>query len=157
MKLNESLIKGVNISGQGGSEKKLAPLMSSVGFVRTSMPLYDFINHETGEKIEIKKQSGAQWLDLSKYADMTDEDRKITMWFVMHNKGAIDGIYSIKLGAFIDMLCEDPRYFSSGFDWSTIRDLARLRKKHKSLQTKAGVNIRKLILKEYPNSFNRLY
>ena len=157
MKLKSSLVESINVSGQGGAEKKLEPLLKANGFKRTSMPLYDFINPKTGERIEVKKQAGSQWFDLAKYANMSEQDKDITMLFVMHKNGLIDSVHSIKLGEFLSILCSDPKHYSSGFHWPAIQKLAVLKEQHKGLQTKASVNIRKLVTKEYPNSFKKLY
>ena len=157
MKLTSSLVESINISGQGGAEEKLEPLLRANGFERTSMPLYDFINPKTGERVEVKKQAGAQWFDLAKYANMNEQDKDITMLFVMHKSGLIDSIHSIKLGKFLDMLCGDPNHYSNGFHWPTIQKLADLKEQHRGLQTKASVNMRKLVTKEYSNSFKKLY
>ena len=84
MLLNKTVISEINMGGRGGGEKKFAPALGSE-WELSSKPLYDFVNIETGAKIELKKQKNQQWFDGWKYHNLSEEDKQIIMLFTMDN------------------------------------------------------------------------
>ena len=111
IKFNENIkniVDDIDIGGQFGSgaEQKILPLFCD-GTKRIHEKLYDFVQ-PNGLKIELKKMENCQWFDICKYHDLTKDDKNIIMLFILHKKGKIDdNLYSITLGEFLDICCND--------------------------------------------------
>lgn len=87
----------VNLKGYGGKESILSSIMSSVrGWERCSHKLYDYKNDLLGCFVECKKQADLQWLDPSKYHNLSEEQKNIQFLFIVLDKqGYVEIIFSI--------------------------------------------------------------
>ena len=92
MKLNEQqekMLLELDISGKGGKDLEIA---TALGFDRKSARFYDAVD-KTGKKWEFKKQERQQWIDPYKLAELTSEQKKISILFFMHKNGKVTEIY----------------------------------------------------------------
>jgi len=135
--IKTSIIPSINLSGRGGGEGKLSDVFcESNGWKRVSERLYDFV-HETGLKVELKKQQDVQWFDPSKYHNLTEEEKEIPIVFILHKSGKIDKMFSMKVCTFLDKVgwseqfCKDAADFVSNY-------------KNSAPQIKAQVKVRNL-------------
>ena len=133
-----------NVGGRGGKEAVLLPLFKE-SLKRVSAPLYDAIS-PSGEKLEFKKQANTQWFDLPKYYDLTKEDKKINMIFVLHKDGKVKKIASVKLGDMIDRLLDNPKYADMGWTSEMLESLYRLKKRHPRFQAKVGLDTKPFLI-----------
>ena len=104
--INLAGLKDVNLKGQGGSEKKLLNIFqTSKGWRRTSNSLYDFENVISHQKVEIKKQKNQQWIDPSKYSNLTDTQKKILMIFLqIDDDGDVEAAHAVSTENLVDRL-----------------------------------------------------
>ena len=154
MRLDKSVIVEINMGGRGGGEAVFAPAL--IDFRRVNESLYDFINDKSDERVELKKQQDLQWFDGWKYHDLSPEDRKITMMFVLHDTKKVLNIYSIGLGKMIDTLLGDPDYNDAGWTPSVLRKLYEIKQQAHKVQSKLPLHVKKFVEK-YPNIFSVHY
>jgi hypothetical protein len=104
--INLAGLKNVNLKGQGGGEKKLLNIFQiSKGWRRTSNSLYDFENSISHQKVEIKKQKNQQWIDPSKYSNLTDTQKKILMIFLqIDDDGDVEAAHAVSTENLVDRL-----------------------------------------------------
>ena len=50
--------------------------------------LFDCIDIDTKKKYELKKQKNDQWLDPSKFFNLSEDDKQITMVFILYDKNS---------------------------------------------------------------------
>ena len=74
----------LDLSGKGGKENEIA---EALGHERNHQPLVDAKCPITGILYEYKKQSGTQWFDLHKLANLTKEQKRTAVLFVVHKGG----------------------------------------------------------------------
>lgn len=93
-----------NLKGYGGKESILSSILSSVdGWKRSYHKLYDYRNDMLGCLVECKKQADLQWLDPSKYYDLSSEEREIRFLFIVLDKrGFVEILFSVKCGDLVD-------------------------------------------------------
>jgi hypothetical protein len=93
-----------NLKGYGGKENILSSILSRVdGWERSSHKLYDYRNDMLGCLVECKKQADLQWLDPSKYYDLSREEREIRFLFIVLDKrGFVDILFSVRCGDLVD-------------------------------------------------------
>lgn len=154
MRLNKKIISEINMGGRGGGEKVFAPALAD--YRRVSKSLYDFVNEDTQEKIELKKQKDLQWFDGWKYHNLSEDDRNITMMFVMHDGQKVSSIYSVSLGAMIDALLADAEYNKSGWTADVLESLNTLKNNAPKVQSKLPLKISGFI-KKYRHLFTLEY
>ena len=143
----------VNINEKNGAEKLIVPLLCD-GTEIVNEPLYDFVQPD-GTKIELKKQQGTQYFDIGKYHNLSEEEKKIVMLFVMHKKGVVkQECYYIELGSFIEICCSDPEFIQQGWDMWNIEMQCFIKKKYPGFQTKATLQIHHFI-KKYKNKMQK--
>jgi hypothetical protein len=156
MQLDEKIIAEMDMSGRGGGEKKFAPALSS-DWKRVSASLYDFINEATNERLELKKQKDAQWFDGWKYYNLSPEDQRIIMLFVVHDGGRnVVSIHSIPLGDMIKILLNDDEYNESGWTAEILEIEYNLKKIAPKRQSKLQIKVKKFVEK-YENHFTLHY
>ena len=155
MKVNKEKIKETDISGRGGKEKLILPILPE-GYKRVSAALYDFLSPDGKIKIEIKKQQNLQWFDIGKYSNLSEEDLKIIMLFINHKKGKIENIYSIPLGEMLDLLTSDQKYRVWGWTKENIKLCGEQKKKFSTMQVKVQLKVRSTIEK-YEKHFERVF
>ena len=80
----------LNLSGKGGKENEIA---EALGHERNHHPLVDARCPFSGVLYEYKKQSGTQWFDLHKLANLTGAQKDITVLFVVHEGGKFVALY----------------------------------------------------------------
>ena len=136
--VDEQKVAIINVGGRGGKEAVLLPLFKE-SLQRVSAPLYDATS-VCGEKFEFKKQANTQWFDLPKYYNLTKEDKKINMIFVLHKDGKVQKIASVKLGDMIERLLDNPKYADMGWTSEMLESLHRLKKRHPRFQAKVGLD-----------------
>ena len=138
MIIDESMVLGLNIGGRGGKEASLLALFPD--YERVSAPLYDFVNaKDSKDRIETKKQANCQWFDIGKYHNLSDDEKKINMMFLVH-----------------DILCSDPDHQKSGWTFENIQQCAILKNKYPSMQVKVKLNV-KSFHKKYEKQLETLY
>jgi len=93
-----------NLKGYGGKESILSSILSRVdGWERSSHKLYDYRNDMLGCLVECKKQADLQWLDPSKYYDLSSKEREIRFLFIVLDKrGFVDIVFSVRCGDLVD-------------------------------------------------------
>jgi hypothetical protein len=125
----------VNLKGYGGKEGILSSILSRVdGWERISHKLYDYRNDMLDCLVECKKQTDLQWLDPSKYHDLSREDRAIRFLFIVVNKkGFVDLVFSISTGDLVD------RFWSKDH----VRDAYEYIRKYPKDQIKSSMKTRK--------------
>jgi len=145
VRLNKKIISEINMGGRGGGEKTFAPALSD--YQRVSKSLYDFVNERTQEKIELKKQKDLQWFDGWKYHNLSEDDRNITMMFVMHDGEKVTSIYSMPLGSMVDTLLADAEYNKSGWTADVLQSLSALKDIAPKVQSKLPLKVEGFIKK----------
>ena len=88
-KMQEEKILALNVGGYGGYDAEIA---TALGYTRESARFYDAIDPQ-GKKVEFKKQAGLQWIDIYKLSQLSDQEKRITILFFVHEDGAIVDIY----------------------------------------------------------------
>jgi hypothetical protein len=151
-----SLIEQLNISGHGGSEKKMKPILERFGFQHVNQKLWDFANPDTFSRIELKKQTSTQWFDIGKYHFLTAAEKNIIMMFVMHEKGVITSINNISLGRFLDLACSAPEFQKNGWTYKNIQDCHGMSLEFPSMQVKVQMPMKKFI-KKFQQEFETIY
>ena len=155
MIIDESMVLGLNIGGRGGKEASLLALFPD--YERVSAPLYDFVNaKDSKDRIETKKQANCQWFDIGKYHNLSDDEKKINMMFLVHDKGTIKHIFRVNLGDMLNILCSDPDHQKSGWTFENIQQCAILKNKYPSMQVKVKLNV-KSFHKKYEKQLETLY
>ena len=155
MIIDEKVVLGLNIGGRGGKEASLLPLFPD--YERVSAPLYDFVNSkDSKDRIETKKQANCQWFDIGKYHDLSEDDKGISMMFLVHDKGTIKHIFRVSLGNLLDILCSDPEHQKSGWTFDNIEQCSILKSKYPSMQVKVKLNVKSLY-KKYEKQLETLY
>lgn len=93
-----------NLKGYGGKESILSSILSRVdGWERSSHKLYDYRNDMLDCLVECKKQADLQWLDPSKYYDLSSKEREIRFLFIVLDKrGFVDIVFSVRCGDLVD-------------------------------------------------------
>jgi hypothetical protein len=97
-------LSGVNLKGYGGKEGILSSILSKMdGWERSSHKLYDYRNDMLGCLVECKKQANIQWLDPSKYNNLSREEQDIRFLFiVVDKKGFVELVFSVRTEDLID-------------------------------------------------------
>ena len=153
--LDNDVIRSTNIGGVGGKEKLLQDFFcKSSKVVRINHSIYDFIVND--QKIEVKKQQNGQWFDYAKYHNLDDEHLNIIMMFIIHKKGETEIIFTITLGNFLKIVCNDPEFRCDGWTLQDISDAYDKKSKYPKLEYKAPLNIRKFYTK-YKDHVSLLY
>ena len=157
IKFNENikqLVEETDIGAKFGSgtEKQLLPLFCE-GTKRVNAKLYDF-QQPSGLKIETKKMLDQQWFDIGKYYNLSQDEKEIVMLFILHDNGKINNkLYSIKLGEFLNICCNDVDLNKYGWDWDNIKIQSQQKQKYKNFQTKTLIRMKKFI-KKHESKFN---
>ncbi len=124
-----------NLKGYGGKENILSSILSRVdGWERSSHKLYDYRNDMLGCLVECKKQADLQWLDPSKYYDLSKEEKEIRFLFIVLDKrGFVDILFSVRCGDLVD------RFWSQDH----VRDAYEYITKYPKDQIKSSMKTRK--------------
>ena len=106
--INKEFISKCNFKGRGGKENQILSCFTN-NLIKENGELFDCIDEDTKEKYELKKQKNLQWLDPRKFFDLSDDDKKITMVFVLYDgsSGFCDTIATIRLGDFVKIVYTD--------------------------------------------------
>jgi hypothetical protein len=146
VRLDKKILSEINVSGYGSGEKAFGPAL--IGFRRVDETLYDFVNDQTQEKVELKKQQGTQWFDGWKYHDLTPDDRKIVMMFLVYKKKTgVEYVWSISLGDFIDILLDDNEYSPDGWEVENLAIKHMTKQRYKTEQSKLKLSVKKFVNK----------
>lgn len=145
MQLDKKVISEISMTGKGGGEKAFAAAL--IDFKRVSACLFDFVNENTQEKVELKKQKNLQWFDGWKYHNLSEEDKSITMLFVLHDGDKISSIYSMPLGTMIDTLLSDPEYDEAGWTPDVLQALHALKGVAHKVQSKLPLKVKAFVEK----------
>ena len=97
--VNDDFIRKCNFKGRGGKENEVISCFSN-NLIKENGILFDCIDIDTKKKYELKKQKNDQWLDPSKFFNLSEDDKQITMVFILYDKnsGLCDMIATISLG-----------------------------------------------------------
>ena len=153
LKVKKKLIKEVNIGGKGGKERIISKCF--VGLTREDHPLYDAVD-KAKEKHEFKKQANLQWFDTGKYYNLSEEERRIWVNFLLHEQGKIQSVYSIRLGELIQTLTSDPEYHKDGWTMDSLRQDYEMKQKYPSKQVKTRLKVKQFV-KKYSNKVKKIY
>lgn len=135
LKINKEFIRKCNFKGRGGKENQVISCFTN-NLVKENAELFDCIDVDSKEKYELKKQRNQQWLDPRKFFNLSNDDKKITMVFVLYDStGICDIIATIKLGDFVNLLYSK-EHLKSAKNYAT---------KFPKDQIKSGVKIRDFI------------
>ncbi len=106
--VNDDFIRKCNFKGRGGKENQIISCFSN-NLIRKNEILFDFVDIDTKKKYEFKTQRNDQWLDPSKFSKLTNEDKKITVIFILYDKnsGLCDMVATISLGDLVKILYTD--------------------------------------------------
>jgi len=138
LQINKEKIFELNFKGKGGKEQEILSCFTNK-LIRKNADLFDCEDEDTGEKYEFKKQANTQWFDPRKFYNLTEEQKKITLVFILVDKdGFCDSITSVKLGTFVE----------KNFSVDQLRDAYEYGKKYPKDQIKSGIHIRDFIRKE---------
>lgn len=137
LKINEAILDKLNFKGRGGKEQEILFCFKN-NLVRQNGILYDCMDVDNNEKYELKKQRNLQWFDPRKYFNLSDDDQKITIVFLLIDKiGYCDMVVTVNLGDFVNKI----------FHNEQLQDADRYAKKYPKDQIKSGINIREFIKK----------
>ncbi len=135
LNIDHSKINLLNFEGKGGKEQEILSCFTN-NLVRKNGILFDCQDVDNGEKFEFKKQRNLQWFDPRKFTSLSDDDKNITIVFVLiDSTGHCDEITTIKLGDFVK------RCYSS----EQLHDANIYAEKYPKDQIKSGINIREFI------------
>ena len=157
--INFSQINTINLSGRGGKESLIEKMFNShLKIKQINNPLYDFeISYEGKEyKIEVKKQEKHQWFDVAKYYNLSEEQKKIIMLYIMHKSGVINKLIAIPLGDFLDVCLSDDDLKKYGWTNDVFQIANELKIKHPALQFKVKADLNKFF-DLYRNKFEIVY
>jgi len=102
--INKDFISKCNFKGRGGKENQVISCFTN-NLIKKNGKLYDCIDTDSNEKYELKKQKDLQWLDPRKFFNLSDDDKKITLVFVLYDSsGFCDIISTIRLGDFVKIV-----------------------------------------------------
>lgn len=135
--MNKTILKSLKMGGKGGKEQEYQKALG-MEWERVSAPLWDFVNKNTGERLELKKQKNLQWLDPLKYGDA---DRSITMHLLCYDDKGPDLLLETTLGNLLDLMKLDNKFFK------TISETKKKTQSYKyaeKMQMKLPVKIRDL-------------
>ena len=144
--VDESFVEKCNFGGRGGKENQVIACFKN-NLIKENGELFDCVDAETGKKYELKKQKNLQWLDPRKFFNLSEDDKNITMVFLLYDSlGFCDIIATIKLGSFVEQVyskehLESAKYYA---------------KKFPKDQIKSGIKIRDF-LKNYDGKMNILW
>lgn len=135
LQINEDFILKCNFGGKGGKEKLIIPCFKNK-LVKKSGKLFDCIDIDSNEKYELKKQKNQQWLDPRKFFNLSKEDGRITMVFVLCDSSwHCDMIATMNTADFAER----------AFSLKKLQDANNYAKKYPKDQIKSGIKIRELI------------
>ena len=135
--VNKNIIEKLDFSGKGGKEDLIISCFENK-IIKKNDKLFDCIDIESQKKYELKKQKNQQWLDPKKYANLSSEDKKITIVFVLCNSsGFCDMLATMNLGDFVKVV----------FSKEQLEMAKKYAEKFPKDQIKSGVNIRGLVSK----------
>lgn len=128
-------LSSVNLKGYGGKEGILSSILSRVeGWERASHRLYDYKNDMLGCLVECKKQANLQWLDPSKYHNLSRVELNICFMFILVDKsGFVDLVFSVKTKDLIE------RFWSK----EHVKDAYEYIRKYPKDQIKSSIKTRK--------------
>jgi len=125
----------LNLKGQGGKEGEFAKiLLMRDGWVRRNHNLYDYENDRISTLLEIKKQQDVQWFDPSKYANLSDIERDITILFCLTDEGGrVEKLFTVITEDFINRV----------YTKEHLLDSFQYKLKYPKTQLKDSISIRK--------------
>ena len=135
LRINEGFVLKCNFGGKGGKEKQIIPCFKNK-LVKKSGKLFDCIDIDNNEKYELKKQKNQQWLDPRKFFNLTKEEGRIIMVFVLCDTSwHCDMIATTSTADFAER----------AFSLQKLQDAHNYAKKYSKDQIKSGIKIRELI------------
>jgi hypothetical protein len=140
-------VQSVKIAGRGGKEKEISSIFVNARRVSSRLFDYEIVDKEKIYRIEIKKQANDQWFDLPKYHNLTEEEKRILMLFVLHKENLIRTIAIIELGKLLEILLSDPEYKRCGWKPEVIKVAKDLSTECPELQFKAKLKVASFITK----------
>lgn len=139
---DEKIAKG-NIGGWGGKEKDIVNFFDeSLCIERINHSIYDFIINKN-ILVEVKKQQGLNWFDISKYHNLSKTENEIVMLFLLHKAGVINCVFGVKLEDFLDLACNDTDFMKDGWTKESIHDAHQTKLKYPKIEYKAPLNVTK--------------
>lgn len=138
-------LKIANVAGAGGKEREIVECFEDL--VVTSQELYDAVD-EHGNKYEFKKQNDTQYFDTGKYGNLSEEEEKIWMVFIQHEKGLVNNVQKIRLGELLKSLGDNKEFAELGWSEEAIQMDYELKQRYPKKQLKTRLAVKKF-LKDY--------
>jgi len=135
LKINEDFVLKCNFRGKGGKENQIINCFRN-NLIKKNGVLFDCIDDDTRERYELKKQRSQQWFDPRKFFDISNEDRKITMVFVL-----CDIAWNCDMIATMSIV----DFTRKAFSFKKLQDANNYAKKYPKDQIKSGIKVRELI------------
>jgi len=133
--INEEFIRKCNFKGRGGKENQVISCFRN-NLIKENGELFDCVDADNKEKYELKKQKNLQWLDPRKFFNLSNDDKKIIMVFLLYDSsGLCDIIATIRLGDFVKIVYNE-KHLESAKNYA---------KKFPKDQIKSGIKIRDFI------------
>ena len=155
LRIINTQISNINISGRGGAEQKIFPLFENK-LKRVNDPLFDAVDLDDESSYEFKKQKDLQWFDVGKYSDLTDQERSIKMTFFNYDDKGIDMVVEQTLGSFVETCCSDPDFQKDGWTHENIKAGALNKELYPKMQFKVPLKTRRYF-KKYADKVNVIY
>jgi hypothetical protein len=134
--IDKNFISKCNFKGRGGKENEVISCFSN-NLIKENGMLFDCIDLDTKKKYELKKQKNDQWLDPSKFFNLSDDDKQITMVFILYDKnsGLSDMVATITLEDLVKIVYTEEH----------LKSAENHVKKFPKDQIKSGIKIRDFI------------
>jgi len=133
--INKDFVSKCNFKGRGGKENQVISCFTN-NLIKENGELFDCIDADSKEKYELKKQRDLQWLDPRKFFNLSDDDKKITLVFILYDSsGFCDVIATIRLGDFVKIV----------YTGEHLKSAKNYAKKFPKDQIKSGIKIRDFI------------
>lgn len=135
LKVNEEFVTKSNFKGRGGKEQEILSCFKN-NLIRQNGDLFDCRDTDSNEKYELKKQRDDQWFDPRKYSNLSDEEKKIIIIFLLIDKtGYCDMIATVNLDDFVN----------NNFNAEYLLDAYNYKQKHPKDQIKSNIKVREFI------------
>jgi len=134
--LNKKAIAKCDFSGKGGKENLIISCFRNK-LIKKNGKLFDCVDENSQERYELKKQKNQQWFDPRKFTNLSSEDKKITIIFVLSDTSGFCDILAI-------MNLED--FVKISFSKEQLEMAKKYAVKFPKDQIKSEIKIRELIV-----------
>ena len=134
--IDKDFISKCNFKGRGGKENEVISCFSN-NLIRENGVLFNCIDIDTEKRYELKKQTNDQWLDPSKFFNLSNDDKQIIVVFILYDKnsGLCDMVATVSLGDLVKIV----------YTKDHLKSAENYAKKFPKDQIKSGIKIRDFI------------